>query len=108
MLRDEKLYDDLGKVAAQTLIIHGVQDKVIPFAQAKELNRKIRNSYLVPFQYSGHGPFWEEREMFNRILTQLSVDSIPRSCRHIMFKKQKGIFWITCYDDNHRDCFYSL
>ncbi len=70
MLRDEKLYDDLGKVAAPTLIIHGVQDKVIPFAQAKELNRKIRNSYLVPFQYSGHGPFWEEREMFNRILTQ--------------------------------------
>ena len=70
MLRDEKLYDDLGKVAAPTLIIHGVQDKVIPFAQAKELNRKIRNSYLVPFQYSGHGPFWEERKMFNRILTQ--------------------------------------
>ena len=70
MLRDEKLYDDLGKVAAPTLIIHGVQDKVIPFAQAKELSRKIRNSYLVPFQYSGHGPFWEERKMFNRILTQ--------------------------------------
>ena len=70
MLRDEKLYDDPEKVAAPALIIHGIQDKVIPFAQAKELNRKIRNSYLVPFQYSGHGPFWEEREMFNRILTQ--------------------------------------
>ncbi|AAU41117.1 alpha/beta hydrolase [Bacillus licheniformis] len=70
MLRDEKLYDDPEKVAAPALIIHGIQDKVIPFAQAKELSRKIRNSYLVPFQYSGHGPFWEERKMFNRILTQ--------------------------------------
>ncbi|PAV34411.1 alpha/beta hydrolase, partial [Bacillus licheniformis] len=64
MLRDEKLYDDPEKVAAPALIIHGIQDKVIPFAQAKELSRKIRNSYLVPFQYSGHGPFWEERKMF--------------------------------------------
>lgn len=70
MLRDEKLYDDPEKVAAPALIIHGIQDKAIPFAQAKELSRKIRNSYLVPFQYSGHGPFWEERKMFNRILTQ--------------------------------------
>ncbi|EQM27616.1 alpha/beta hydrolase [Bacillus licheniformis] len=70
MLRDEKLYDDPEKVAAPALIIHGIQDKVIPFAQAKELSRKIRNSYLVPFQYSGHGPFWEERKIFNRILTQ--------------------------------------
>lgn len=70
MLRDEKLYDDPEKVAAPALIIHGIQDKVIPFAQAKEISRKIRNSYLVPFQYSGHGPFWEERKMFNRILTQ--------------------------------------
>lgn len=70
MLRDEKLYDDPEKVSAPALIIHGIQDKAIPFAQAKELSRKIRNSYLVPFQYSGHGPFWEERKMFNRILTQ--------------------------------------
>ena len=70
LLRDEKLHEDLPKIVAPTLIIHGIHDKVIPFAQAQELNQKIRNSQLVPFQYSGHGSFWEERDKFNRLLTQ--------------------------------------
>jgi non-heme chloroperoxidase len=70
LLRDEKLYTDLYKILVPTLIIHGIHDKVIPFSQAQELNNKIRNSQLVPFQYSGHGPFWEERDKFNQILIQ--------------------------------------
>jgi non-heme chloroperoxidase len=70
LLRDEKLYDDLQKIFVPTLIIHGIHDRVIPFAQAQELNQKIRNSLLVPFQFSGHGPFWEERDKFNQLLTQ--------------------------------------
>ncbi|HWO96461.1 MAG TPA: alpha/beta hydrolase [Bacillus sp. (in: firmicutes)] len=70
LLRDEELHADIQKVVAPTLIIHGIHDRVIPFAQARELHRKIRNSQLVPFQYSGHGPFWEERDKFNQLLTQ--------------------------------------
>lgn len=70
LLRDEQLHADLQKIEAPTLIIHGIHDKVIPFAQAQELNQKIRNSVLVPFQYSGHGPFWEERDKFNLQLKQ--------------------------------------
>jgi non-heme chloroperoxidase len=70
LLRDEELHEDLPKIVAPTLIIHGIHDKVIPFAQAQELNQNIRNSHLVPFQYSGHGAFWEERDEFNRLLTQ--------------------------------------
>jgi non-heme chloroperoxidase len=70
LLRDEKLDADLQKIFVPTLIIHGIHDKVIPFAQAKELNQKIRNSQLVPFKYSGHGPFWEERDKFNQLLIQ--------------------------------------
>jgi non-heme chloroperoxidase len=69
-LRDEKLYGDLPKINAPTLIVHGVHDKVIPFAQAHELNNNIRNSQLVPFQFSGHGAFWEERDKFNQLLKQ--------------------------------------
>ncbi|MDQ0914625.1 alpha/beta fold hydrolase [Paenibacillus sp. V4I5] len=72
MLRDEKLYTDLPKISVPTLIVHGIHDKVIPFAQAQELNQKIRNSQLVPFQYSGHGPFWEERDKFNQLLVQFT------------------------------------
>ena len=70
LLRDEKLHEDIPKIVAPTLIIHGIHDKVIPFAQAQELHQKIKNSQLVPFQYSGHGPFWEERDKFNQLLTQ--------------------------------------
>jgi non-heme chloroperoxidase len=70
LLRDENLHEDLPKIVAPTLIIHGIHDKVIPFAQAQELNQKIRNSHLVPFQYSGHGSLWEERDKFNQHLTQ--------------------------------------
>jgi non-heme chloroperoxidase len=70
LLRDEKLDADLPKIDKPTLIIHGIHDKVIPFAQTQELNQKIRNSQLVPFQYSGHGPFWEERDKVNQLLTQ--------------------------------------
>ncbi|MED2974872.1 alpha/beta hydrolase [Fictibacillus sp. B-59209] len=70
LLRDENLNEDLPKIVAPTLIIHGIHDKVIPFSQAQELNQKIRNSKLVPFQYSGHGPFWEERGRFNQLLAQ--------------------------------------
>ncbi|MFO1443851.1 alpha/beta hydrolase [Bacillus sp. Bva_UNVM-123] len=69
-LRDEKLHADLPKINVPTLITHGIHDKVIPYAQAKELNENIKNSQLVPFQYSGHGLFWEEREKFNQLITQ--------------------------------------
>lgn len=69
-LRDETLHKDLSKINVPTLIIHGTHDKVIPFSQAQEMNQKISNSQLVPFYYSGHGGFWEERDKFNQLLAQ--------------------------------------
>ncbi|MGA8942667.1 MAG: alpha/beta hydrolase [Thermoactinomyces sp.] len=69
-LRDEKLDVDLQKIFVPTLVIHGIHDKVIPFSQAQQLKQRIKNSRLVPFKYSGHGPFWEERDKFNRLLQQ--------------------------------------
>lgn len=69
-LRDENVYNDLGKILVPTLIIHGIHDKVVPFNKAQETNKLIRNSQLVPFQYSGHAPFYEERDKFNQLLIQ--------------------------------------
>ncbi|HWI49650.1 MAG TPA: alpha/beta hydrolase, partial [Rummeliibacillus sp.] len=68
--RDEKieLELELQTISVPTLIIHGTHDQVIPFSQAIILNDKIEGSRLVAFQYSGHGPFWEEREKFNEVL----------------------------------------
>ncbi|WP_342600796.1 alpha/beta hydrolase [Psychrobacillus sp. FSL H8-0483] len=69
-LRDENVYNDLGKILVPTLIIHGIHDKVVPFKNAQETNKLIKNSQLVPFQYSGHAPFYEERDKFNQLLIQ--------------------------------------
>lgn len=70
MLRDEHLETAVQHVNVPTLIVHGVHDKVIPFAQAGQLQRKIRNSRLVPFHYSGHGAFYEERGKLNLLLQE--------------------------------------
>jgi len=69
-LRDENLNADLPKISVPTLIVHGVHDKVIPYEQALILNQTIKNSHLVPFHYSGHGLFWEERLKFNELIKQ--------------------------------------
>jgi len=70
LLRDENVINDLPKIVAPTLIVHGIHDKVIPFKQAQEVHHQIRNSQLVPLQYSGHGGFYEERDRFNQVLTE--------------------------------------
>lgn len=69
-LRDESLFADLGTIRVPTLILHGIHDKVCPIELAEALEAGIENSELVPFMYSGHGLFWEERDKFNRELIQ--------------------------------------
>lgn len=72
MLSEFNLDADLPNIAVPTLIVHGIHDKVIPFEQAEEMQRKIKNSQLVPFTNSGHGSFYEERDKFNRLLNQFA------------------------------------
>lgn len=68
--RDESLFADLGKIRVPTLILHGIHDKVCLFPLGVAQKEGIRNSRLVPFEYSGHGIFYDERDKFNRELTQ--------------------------------------
>ncbi|WP_338449754.1 alpha/beta hydrolase [Niallia oryzisoli] len=67
-LRDENVAPDLAQIFVPTLIIHGIHDQVIPFSQSHILHQSIRNSYVIPFKYSGHGPVWEEKDKFNQEL----------------------------------------
>lgn len=66
----ERLFSDLGKIHVPTLILHGIHDKVCLFPLAIAQNEGIRNSKLVPFKYSGHGLFYDQRDKFNEELTQ--------------------------------------
>lgn len=65
---NEKLFYDLGTINVPTLIIHGIHDKVVPFQLGEVQNQGIKNSKLIPFEYSGHGSFYDQRDKFNEEL----------------------------------------
>lgn len=69
-LNEESLFYDMGKINVPTLILHGVHDKICHFPLAEAQKQGIKKSRLVPFENSGHGLFWEERDKFNNELVQ--------------------------------------
>ncbi len=66
----EELFSDLESIKVQTLILHGIHDKVVLFELAKIQNQCIRNSKLIPFKFSGHGVFYDEKDKFNKELME--------------------------------------
>jgi non-heme chloroperoxidase len=71
---NEVLFSDLNAINVPTLIIHGIHDKVVPFELGQIQKQSIRNSKLIPFKYSGHGTFYDEREKFNEELVKFIED----------------------------------
>lgn len=65
---NEQLFNDLDMINVPTLIIHGIHDKVVPFQLGEFQQRYIKGSKLMPFYYSGHGVFYDEKDLFNREL----------------------------------------
>lgn len=66
--RDESLFSDLPKIKVPTLILHGIHDKICLFPLAIAMNREIKNSKLIPFKYSGHALFIEQKDELNKEL----------------------------------------
>lgn len=71
-LKNETLFSDLEKIHVPTLILHGIHDKICSYQLAIAQSQCISNSKLVPFEYSGHGLFYEERDRFNNELIQFT------------------------------------
>ena len=69
-LGEEGLFSDLTKINVPTLILHGIHDKVCLFPLGQAQNKGIKNSKLVPFNDSGHGLFYDQKDKFNKELTQ--------------------------------------
>ena len=65
---NEVLFTDLGKINVPTLIIHGIHDKVVPFPLGEIQKQGIKNSKLIPFNFSGHATFYDQRDKFNEEL----------------------------------------
>ncbi|GFP74578.1 alpha/beta fold hydrolase [Clostridium fungisolvens] len=72
--RDEELFSDIKKIEVPTLILHGIHDKVCLFPLAVALSQGIKDSKLVPFENSGHGLFYEEKDKFNKELIKFIED----------------------------------
>lgn len=68
----ETLFSDLPKIQAPTLIMHGIHDQVVPFQLGMIQHKSIRNSRLLPFENSGHGLFYDERDKFNMELMRFT------------------------------------
>jgi non-heme chloroperoxidase len=64
-LRESDLRSELPQIKIPTAIFHGVKDKICEFALAEQMQKGIKNSYIVRFENSGHGLFLEELEKFN-------------------------------------------
>jgi pimeloyl-ACP methyl ester carboxylesterase len=71
-LRDLDLRPELSKINIPVAIFQGTKDKLIPFAFAEELNKGIKNSYIVRFENSGHALFFEEMDKFNTELEKFA------------------------------------
>jgi pimeloyl-ACP methyl ester carboxylesterase len=56
---------DLKKITLPVAIFHGKKDRLCDFNLAEELHKEFPNSYIVPFEKSGHALFLEEMEKFN-------------------------------------------
>jgi non-heme chloroperoxidase len=69
-LGEEGLFRDLTEIQTPTLIIQGIHDKVCLFPLAEAQRKSIKNSRLVPFEFSGHATFYDERDKFNREVVQ--------------------------------------
>jgi len=66
----EVLFADMESIQVPTLIIHGIHDEVVPFQLGEIQHKMIRNSTLIPLQFSGHGSFYDQKEEFNDILVR--------------------------------------
>lgn len=67
-LRDESTFEHLKYIDVPTGIFHGKEDKICPFPMAEIMHKQIQNSILFPFERSGHGTFYDDKENFNRNL----------------------------------------
>lgn len=44
----------LGEITAPTLVLHGTEDPLFPYAHAEALAREIPNTHLIPLEKMGH------------------------------------------------------
>lgn len=70
-LRDEDVFEDLKKIKVKTAIFHGKMDQICPYGFATIMEKEIKDATLYPFEYSGHGLFYDEMNRFHQLLLEV-------------------------------------
>lgn len=66
--------DRLPSLQAQTLVLHGGKDSLVPIVASQEANTLIPNSEMVVLEGCGHWPQRDNPEEFNRIVREFLID----------------------------------
>jgi pimeloyl-ACP methyl ester carboxylesterase len=64
---DPELTSSLHKITADTLVVWGREDHLVPLRHAEVLNASIPRSKLAVIDGAGHTPMGEKRESFQRL-----------------------------------------
>ncbi len=64
---DPGLSSSLHKITADTLVVWGREDRLVPLRHAEILNTSIPRSKLAVIEGAGHTPMGEKRESFQRL-----------------------------------------
>ncbi|MET1055180.1 MAG: alpha/beta hydrolase [Pedobacter sp.] len=71
-LGDLDLRPALANITIPVTIFQGTKDQLIDFALAEQLQKGLKNSYIVRFEKSGHALFIEEMDKFNTELEKFA------------------------------------
>ena len=71
-LGDLDLRPVLKNISIPVAIFQGTKDQLIDYALAEQLQKGLKNSYLVKFENSGHALFVEEMDKFNTELEKFA------------------------------------
>ena len=74
--------DQLSEVKVPTLLVHGMEDRLIPASWAERAHDLMKNSKIELIRGCGHLPPVEQPELFNRIIRNFLLTSplIARRC----------------------------
>jgi pimeloyl-ACP methyl ester carboxylesterase/predicted glycosyltransferase len=84
----------LAGVHAPTLIVHGTDDAIRPFAVAEQMHAAIAGSVLMPFEGSGHCPQARDPVRFNLAVRDFlePAASRPRRWRRALPRPRRALF----------------
>ena len=60
--------DRLSEIKVPTLLVHGMEDRIVPVTWAERAHRLIKNSTIELIPECGHLPPIEKPDLFNRLI----------------------------------------